>query len=231
MWVDDEVCRGIGDQLPQADPPTLSSDGTHLDKSRTIWWSHLLECKSGNDKPWGLLSSDGNETQSLALSELLTEGRPANKSGGSLMADYGAENNLESDVPAIGYGLIEVFRDDSFNTPGEAMNQALHASVAEVEKAEDVFHWNSRAGSDSAVAVVAHPTVVIERPLLSVTLSDSGEFGVQEIPWGTVVNRAEKFGMWGQSVDVVSFDGLEEYLQHQDELKVNLMKYAIGRMF
>jgi len=79
--------------------------------------------------------------------------------------------------------------------------------------------------------VVAHPTVVIERPLLSVTLSDSGEFGVQEIPWGTVVNRAEKFGMWGQSVDIVSFDGLEEYLQHQDELKVNLMKYAIGRMF
>ena len=110
-------------------------------------------------------------------------------------------------------------------------NQALHASVAEVEKAEDVFHWNSRAGSDSAVAVVAHPTVVIERPLLSVTLSDSGEFGVQEIPWGTVVNRAEKFGMWGQSVDIVSFDGLEEYLQQQDELKVNLMKYAIGRMF
>ena len=46
------------------------------------------------------------------------------------------------------------------------------------------------------------------------------------------IEKAQKDGgQWGQSVDIVSFDGLEEYMQHQDELKVNLMKYAIGRMF
>lgn len=220
------------DTLREIDIRTFSSH--YIDENRYLFMYQHYECKSGTSGAWVMYKQKlTGENRIAHTNMMLANGRPANDHGKTLLLDYANDldrnnSNLLNRVPQVGYGLSEALRKNNDRDASyQATQQAINASIAE----RNLLVSSNLSNETYPKAILDFPAVVIERPLYAVTLSSTQELELEQIPWGTVIYRASRFGMQEIAVDIVSFDAFGDYIDSQNQLMVDLAEFGKGRIF
>lgn len=191
-----------------------ASKFTYADEARKNWFqvSFVIECKNSKDKPWVLFQSEHEEPK---FSDDATAYRHANNSGHVALlalsvAGLAKTNPLLMRREHSGYGLVRAFGDQSDVAYSAVMSacNACTAKAAYVDK-------NYNANGISQIQLY-FPVVVVSGQLFRCWLEeDSPKF--EELTEGALVYKNPDAGEHLSTVEIVTEDGLENFLSSRDQ--------------
>jgi hypothetical protein len=166
----------------------------------------VLECKSGADKPWLLLTLPG----SILADETKIHGRPSSSFGQEFLSYASREPSIgdlslfQSDERK-GYALIRAFSQGQ-DTAYTALMDLSKAALAEASLA-------TKEDLPAQICRVVIPILLVDAPLFEAYLDSGSEFVLNEINRGTLYWRKGIAGTDLTVIDIVSIQNLEDYVK------------------
>ncbi len=187
----------------------VASLSTYADQTQHVTFEikFVIECKYSHEKPWLLfqgypdrLQKDheivfrhSNSPGSVALLEL------------SLHEDM-KNNDLFKLTPRLSYGVTRAMADQT-DVPYQAVLTVAKAARALADRSEE---WNK----NKIISVeIFFPVVLVDGRLFECALNVNNDLKLTEVNRGTLLFRNPAAGAVRALVDIVSIDGLPEYIK------------------